>query len=266
MALGAYSVVRYSDSLRDERVNLGVVVWHPSEGFAWRVLPATELNRIRAVNPVLRAKEIQNQIGEVETQLEGLGGSGKDGLAALSRWLRDGLQVSAPFPARIHSANETADRLFSILVRRAEATEAKTRDSFDAEVSRSIRETLYHIDPSAAVEDIGDRQILGVRVTVGLRTRIRNRDALWRSISLRSHQIGLQVERAKAVASDIRKLKLVDEYEAAEQIVAAHTFSKPDIGTDEAEKWLADEGAKVLKIPKYEAIPATISAVLQPAS
>ena len=33
MALGAYSLVRYSNELNDQRVNLGVLLWHPQDGF-----------------------------------------------------------------------------------------------------------------------------------------------------------------------------------------------------------------------------------------
>lgn len=49
MLLGAYSVVRYSDCVSDQRINLGVMVWHPLEGFARRFSP--HLDRARAVDP-----------------------------------------------------------------------------------------------------------------------------------------------------------------------------------------------------------------------
>jgi hypothetical protein len=40
MPLGAYSVIRFSNNLNDQRVNLGVVVWHPLDGLRLRLSPS----------------------------------------------------------------------------------------------------------------------------------------------------------------------------------------------------------------------------------
>lgn len=118
MALGAYSIIRYSNDLNDQRVNLGVIVWHPIDGFVVRVSP--ELNRVKAIDPRIKVAEVKKQINTIREQIED-GRARRETLDSLSAQFRHGLEVTAPYPARMHSANETADHLSELLVSPVEA-------------------------------------------------------------------------------------------------------------------------------------------------
>src|SRR5438552_15565388 len=114
MALGAYSVVRYSDTFRDERVNVGVVVWHPMSGFEWRFIPTLE--RIKAINPAVKPHAVRRQIRIVEDRLRDRADEGRGLMDELSDWLKEGLEFSKPYPTRLTAARETATRLYDMLV------------------------------------------------------------------------------------------------------------------------------------------------------
>ena len=63
MGLGAYSVVRYADDLSDQRINLGVFVWHPVDGYRCRFSPA--LDRVQAIDPRIAIIPLRKQLEEL---------------------------------------------------------------------------------------------------------------------------------------------------------------------------------------------------------
>src|SRR5437899_12976132 len=108
MPLGAYSIIRYSNNLNDQRVNLGIVVWHPLDGFANRLSPS--LDRAQAVDPRVRITGLKKQLDVIKGLLSAPPAEGLEILKSLSQQFREGLEVSPPYrrggrpPCRARSA------------------------------------------------------------------------------------------------------------------------------------------------------------------
>jgi hypothetical protein len=266
MAIGAYSVVRFADSMRDERVNLGVIVWHPHQGFSW-IIPKS-LDRAKAVNPLLDSRDIKSQIAYLRDQLETKTVDGLAMLTDLSKTLSDGFQVSAPYPTRLSGVKECADHLFQLLVAKVEysdnlvAPEMPVRERLVSD----LRSVSFGIDHNAIVQEMGERHIANVRVNLGIRTSVARHDLLWRMVSLATNSDD-RISRAKAAAMDIVKIRGLGEFGSFGHAIAAHS-PKKDSGEsfDESRKWLLDQTPHVLFFKNPEELPEAISAILKPAA
>lgn len=261
MALGAYSILRFSDNMRDERVNLGVVVWHPRDGFSLRVLPT--LDRIHAVDPSVKLIPLRKQLKEIACRLEQQEVKGEKLMAELSNWLRDGLEFGKPCPARISSVTETADRLFNLLVPDfAAAGEAEI--SFRENVTRAIRAAAFSIEPHATCEDMGERMLSGVRIAIGIHTSIRNTDTLWRSVSMRARADEDKIARAKSAAMDIVKISGLEQFQSYRHVVTVEAPRKfSGGGFNESKKWIEGVGATVLSISNETEMTSVIDGHLR---
>ena len=82
MLLGAYSVVRFSNNFSDQRINLGVVVWHPLDGFQVRF--ATSLAKVRAVDPRAQVDQVKLHIHQIRYELHHGGHTGREALEYLA--------------------------------------------------------------------------------------------------------------------------------------------------------------------------------------
>ncbi|MGA2232897.1 MAG: DUF3037 domain-containing protein [Tepidisphaeraceae bacterium] len=256
MALGAYSVVRYSDTFRDERVNLGVVVWHPSEGFQCRF--AGSLDRVHAINPLAEVFELRKQIKVMKGRLRDEGAQGRTLMDELSQWFHEGLEFSKPYPTRLTAASETVARLFDLLVppatppREAEAT-------FQTKVVDILHEQVIQIDRNCLFEDLEERWINNVKVKPGVHTKVHNIDMLWRTVSMRVRAIEDRIARAKATAIDITRIRGLTEFSNYRCMVAVESPAKyaGDAFT-ESQRWLESVGASVLPVPDLAELPQLI--------
>jgi hypothetical protein len=246
MALGAYSVVRYSDNFRDERVNVGVVVWHPTDGFACQFLPSFE--RIKAVNPSVRGVQVRRQIRMVEDKLHAAGSSGRQLMDEMSEWLKEGLEFSKPYPTRLTAARETATRLFDMLMPPAEPPQP-VGETFEEKVYGAVRARISHIAPQSIIEEKGVRWIAGKKVRTGLHTRVNTTDLLWRTVSMRAKMNEDRIARAKSAAMDITKLRGLEEFDGYGYFVAIDSpaqYKGEALG--ESKRWLEDVGAQTFEI------------------
>jgi hypothetical protein len=263
MAMGAYSVVRYSDNFRDERVNLGVVVWHPTGGFECRFLPSLE--RIKAINPHVKTMAVRQQIRMLETRLSEGAEQGRGLLDELSGWLKEGLEFSKPYPTRLTAANETATRLYDMLVPPSEAPQQRELD-FQTKISDTLRDQLLHVSPQSRLENLGERWVAGVRINIGLHAQVRNIDMLWRTISMRARAHEDQIARAKSAAMDILKIRGLVDYQTYRHIVAVDSPARfAGQGLTDAKRWIEDVGATVLEIADSSQMAVAISGKLQAA-
>lgn len=115
MPIGAYSIVRFSNNASDQRVNVGVLVWHPLEGVKFKFSPS--LDRIQAVDPRVSISSVKDQLEVIRGELAVHNAEeGPVTLNRLSSWFKNGVEVSSPYPAKIASTNELLERLYETLV------------------------------------------------------------------------------------------------------------------------------------------------------
>ena len=212
MALGSYSVVRYSNTLNDQRVNLGVLIWHPHDGF--RSQFASSLERIHTIDPTALLGPLQSQIKAIQDELSD-GSDGNTRLELLSRWFRNGVEVSEPYPARIQSLDEFLATMFQRLV---SLKPPQMRASSQAQFERTVKAALKNAAQKHKFSyfDKQERHINGLTVTVGPSTVAEKRgrkSAVWQSLSLHSvEKPKLQLALAKATAEDISVIRELTEF------------------------------------------------------
>lgn len=217
MGLGAYSVVRYADDLGDQRLNLGVLVWHPVDGYRCRMSPAVD--RVQAIDPRITIKPLKRQLEEIKESVSRAAPSQRELLDDLCQNFRHGLVISCPYPARISSAEETLERLYGLLVSPVpEFRRASSQRVFEGNVKKAV-EAVW---PKARIQQLGTKTIKGIPVNMGMRTQIQGgRAALWHSLSFQAEaRPEGQMTSAKATVLDIFQSREIDAYSRDRQYVA----------------------------------------------
>jgi hypothetical protein len=221
MSLGAYSVLRYADDVGDQRINLGVFVWHPVEGYRCRFSPA--LDRVQAIDPRVAITPLKRQLEEIRETLSSAEPRQRDTLEGLSRTFRHGLVVSDPYPAKISSVEETLDRLYGLVVSPVpEIRRASSQKMFENSLKKTLEVCLHVSWPKARFQQIGRKVVNGIPINVGLRTQISHLGpaALWHPISLQSEiRPEAQLAAAKATVLDILKTRELEPYKHDRQYV-----------------------------------------------
>jgi hypothetical protein len=222
MGLGAYSVVRYSDDLSDQRINLGVLVWHPVDGYRCRLSSAVD--RIQAIDPRVTIRPLRKQLEDIKDTLTSAPASESDLLDELCKNFRHGLVVSSPYPARISSADETLGRLYDLLVSPVpEIRRASSQRRFANSLKKTIEASLHSEWPKGRLQQVGIRNIKGIPVNIGMRTQLSHagRAALWHPLSFQSEaKVETQLANAKATILDIFQTREIETYKRDKQFVA----------------------------------------------
>lgn len=261
MSLGAYSVIRYTNDLNDQRINLGVIVWHPRDGF--RVRWSRSLDRIHAVDPTVAVQPVKEQLGRIEQDLKREDAAGQDALAGLARSFKEGLAVGTAYPARIHSIEETVDHLYRMLVApEPEIRRASTQHAFEGRVQRVLAAAARSVN--ATFEDVGSRIVDGLRVQVGVRTTRPHKRLLWRALSLQSHDHpDRQLAFAKSTSLDIQVLKGLPEFRGHRYFVALQS-PKPKAREHikDSIAWLKRSADDVLFVHDPDALPSLVEKAL----
>jgi hypothetical protein len=260
MPLGAYSVIRFTNDLNDQRINLGVIVWHPRDGFSIRWSRA--LDRVHAVDPTAALQPVKGHLARIEEELK-VAGRGLETLAELARSFKEGLAVGAAYPARIHSLEETVDRLYRSLVAPvAEIRRASSQHTFEARVKGALMNVgrVAH----AEFKDMGTRRVDGLSVNAGLRTVRSQRRLLWRALSLQAHDHpDRQLAFAKATSLDIEAIKDLGEFRGYKHYVALQS-PKPTASEyiGESVSWLKRSADEVLVVRDADALPSLVEKAL----
>src|SRR5260370_14567872 len=264
MPLGAYSLVRYSNNLNDQRVNLGILVWHPADGFAQRFSPS--LDKAQAVDPRVRISPLKKQLDIIKGILSGQPAEGLEIFKSLSQQFREGLEVTPPYPARFHSLPELLDQLYEKLVSPVEEfARASTQKQFENRVKAALNSALGKVNAKAKCEVIGPRQINGVSVDAGIRTTLRNKSALWHALSLHSQERTIeQITAAKATAMEILTIRQLKHLKNARHMVILQP-PKPKAAEHLSESiaWLRHEADEVIPVGDLESLPQVLETKLQ---
>jgi hypothetical protein len=265
MSLGAYSIVRYSNNLNDQRINLAILVWHPVDGFAHRITPS--LDRAQAVDPRVRILALKKQLDFIKGHLSGPPGEGVEILKSLSQQFREGLEVSAPYPARFHSLPEILDELYEKLISPVEEfIRASTQRQFENKVKAALTSALGKVNPKAKCVVMGARQVNGVSVDVGIRTTVRNKSALWHALSLQSKERTVeQITAAKAVAMEIVTIRqhLKDLKNAKQIVVLQPPRPKASEHLSESIAWLRHQADEVIRVGDLASLSQVLETKLQ---
>lgn len=258
MALGSYSVIRYSNHLNDQRVNLGVLVWHPFDGFRCRIAPSLE--RAQAVDPRVALTPLRKQLEDITGELQKQDVAGKEALVSLSHRFKEGLEVAEPYPAQIQSADEMTEHLYQVLVSPVpDFRRSSTQHQFERSVRSALVDAAKRL-PKVKCEELGTRRFGHLSVNVGVRTTADDRKTLWRALSLQAHdQTDRQLAFAKSTAMDINVVRTDSHYKNHRHCVTLlGPKAKATAGLKDSVTWLESVADSVFVVENVDAVPRII--------
>jgi hypothetical protein len=262
--IGCYSVVRYSDSLSDQRVNLGILLWHPLEGYQQCFL--RNLDCVTAIAPKTELQNLKYQLNVIEQQIVANHKEGTAKFTELSDWFRDGLEVTPPYPAKFEDLHSALHRLRTALLPqlavsqdlalaeqpRLPALLSPTTHRFEKTVFREIEYAARSRSYDAAVMQV--QKIGKLPVDPGLRTIAGRHKALWRALSFRRNQKQKsQVSEARNVAMEFLVLSEAPEFKHHRRFVVVQAKRPLDSGVGESIAWLQKTANHVFPIDRPEA-------------
>ena|SRR2546427_1560461 len=265
MALGAYSIVRYANDLNDQRINLGVLLWHPTDGMRYRMSPF--LDRAQAVDPRVRMASLKQQLTAiVESFQSGVTDRGRDKLRTLSSQFRTGVEVTPPYPAEMFDVDAMLERLYSQLISPIdEIRRASSQRQFEKSFKAGLTSAIKKLAPGTNVQDHGAKQLNGIAVNVGIRTSGPQLRALWRGVSLQSEdRPDDQIAKAKAAALDIATIRAeMPDFKKDRQYVAVQP---PKLRASERLKesiaWLQHQADEVFVLEGGESMQPALETAL----
>jgi hypothetical protein len=273
--LGCYSVVRYSDSLSDQRVNLGILLWHPQEGYRQCFLK--NLDGVSAISPKVELQDLKYQLHVIEERISANHKDGPAKFAELSEWFRDGLEVTSPYPARFQDLQSALHRLRVALLPQMPVSqdlalvspqylalrdETLTGHRFEMGVFRAI-ERAAHLR-NASAEPMQVRRIGKLPINPGLRTVAGRRKALWRALPFRRNQKAKsQVSEAKNVAMDFLVLSDDPEFRNHQRFAVVQVKRPLESSADESIAWLKKTTDRVFSIDRPEAAARLLDQALR---
>lgn len=264
MKLGAYSLVRYSNNMSDQRVNLGILVWHPLDGFANCFSPY--LDRAKSVDPWVRITPLKEQLEMIKNCLVGPTEDGKEVLLNLAEQFREGLEVTAPYPAKIFSLSETLEKLYQRLISPVpEIVGVSNQRQFQAKLKSALTSAVGKVSPKGKCDVMAPVKINGVSVDPGIRTKIARTTALWRALSLQSKdRPAEQVTAAKATAMEIVTIRqhCKDLKNVRQLVVLQPPKPKASEKLSESISWLNHEADEVITIADTESLLMILQAKL----
>jgi len=241
----AYSVVRYTDPLNGQRLNLGVILFHPLDGLACRF--SDKLTRLQSIDPRISLEDIKTQLDAIK---ESASQGSRRTLDELVERFNVALEVSKPFPARISGSKAAIDHLFEMLVvPHQDVRRANYQKTFNEMLRRGLSRLVGKY-PNATFSEGPKHPLNGIKIDLGFITEFGTAKALWRSLSLQpKEQKSTRLERSKSTAMELKLIDEVPQFRSHQRIVALQVPSGGDVsGIEEAEHWIEHAGAAVVRI------------------
>jgi len=262
-ALGQYSLVSYCHPLRGERVNIGVLVWHPWLGRQWRF--AKNLQRVRSIDENADLDRLRRDLDAIQETLDSWDRIDHSPLAVLASEFRYSLVVNQPLGVRVQDPAFTLERFFGMLV----APEPFMRASSTVQFTRALVSQLGGLAKTAGAQDIRvnyveEETFQPVRVAVSYRSE--SAMVLWRAVSFASVAgFEQQVTVAKACYADNADLKTLPKYKDAKLAMAVQV-PKPADRADfpRALDWLHRDTDLVEVFESRDSIPQKLPQLLNP--
>ncbi len=265
MALGAYSVVRFSNNVNDQRINLGVIVWHPLDGFRYRFSPF--LARVQAIDPRIRIESLKWQLDSIKYDINASSPSGEGLFVHLNSIYREGLEVSSPYPARIQSVDESLDHFYELLVSPyPEIIRASSQRQFESSFQKALKIAVQQVDPKIKYKYVGEYKIRNMRVNAGIQTSSTHHKALWHPISFQSQKSGKdQIVVAKATAMDISFIRAHRNGFRGHSHMVVLQAPRPQSSAEieNSIAWLKEEADDVFHVRTIEELPSLLATKLR---
>jgi hypothetical protein len=261
---GQYSLISYIHQLRCERVNLGVVVWHPVLGFDLRI--AKNLQRVRCIDEGADMDRVRAALERVRETVSHWSRVDQSPLACLAEEFRYNLVVTPPLNARVCSPSCTLERLYTSLIAPEPFIRASSTRYFSLAFAARLKTALREQGVGDVQTDFFEEETFQpVRVTA-LYRRGKTR-YMWRAFSFATYKrLDQQLLAAKAIYAENADLKSLPKYRDSSLAVAVQ-MPKPDARADwpRASEWLhrgtervelfEDKRSLEEKIPELVAIP-----------
>src|SRR5215212_4197162 len=138
--LGQYSIVSYIHELRGERVNVGVLVWHPLFGCIFR--RSSNLARVRTIDESADLSRVRSALDWINETTKTWPKGDKSPLEILAQQFRHRLVVTSPLNARIQDPPSTLERLSASLLPPEPFMRASPTNRFGNFLARSLRKEL----------------------------------------------------------------------------------------------------------------------------
>jgi hypothetical protein len=262
-SLGQYSVVSYVHQLRGERVNLGVLVWHPLSGCVFR--PPKNLSRIRYIDESADLKWIRSAIGQIKETAETWSRGDDSPLGGLAREFRHGLVVTRPLNARVQDPLSTHERLSASLIPPEPYRRASSTRQFSGVFARYLQKELEHRGVSEFRGNfIEEEAFQPIEVTASF--NVSSESYLWRAFSFAGRSdLNEQLTLAKSVVAENTVLRSLKKYSDAHLFVAAQ-MPKPQARAewDMAIEWLNQASDKVEVFEDRQSLEAKVPDLLPP--
>ena len=239
---GQYSLVSYVHHLRGERVNVGVVVWHPR--FGWRFPVSDDLKRIACIDREVDLDRVKHDLGVIRETLKDWPKQADSPLVGLALQFRNDLVVSEPLKARVVDIDFTSERLSNSLIapehgRTRRSEEAILSKKFRKGFAAFVRESLIHSNV------LGGEYNFSVKyyndpIWIAARFRHQDRLVVWRTLTIaKTDNYGKKKLRAQGVNSENEVLRTIPPYHQARLKIAVRVpENDPDAGDPAMLQWL----------------------------
>ncbi len=217
--LGQYSVVSYVHGLRGERMNVGVLVWHPLAGCVFR--QSRNLTRVRYIDESVDMERVRLGLERIGETAKVWPKGSVSPLEQLSLQYKHGLVVTQPQNARVHDPLSTLDELSAALLPpepsfvRAPST-TQFANTFAHILEKELRQWGV---PNVRSNFVEEGPIEPIKVTASF--NFQSERYAWRAFSFSSeNDTKKQLRLAKAVSVDNADLRNLDGYRQAHVLVA----------------------------------------------
>jgi hypothetical protein len=257
---GQYSLVSYIHPLRGERINLGVLVWHPILGHDLRF--AKSLSRVRCIDEAVDLDRIHDSLQRIEQAMKGWSREDQSPLTALASEFRSGLTVTSPQQARVCSPSGTLERLYTALVSPEPFIRASSTHQFARAFGACIKAALKNEGVRDVRTNFNEEETFQpVRVTAWYSHH--GQQNLWRAFSFATMKLEQQLQAAKAIHAENQDLKGLAKYQACRLRVAVQ-LPKPDARADwpKAASWLRRKADDVEVFEDRQSVDGKVRALV----
>jgi hypothetical protein len=215
--LGEYAMVIYTHPLRGERLNIGVIVWHPWQRPVWRFI--SNVGRVREIDENADISRVRAELASIEALLEEWRDASSP-LARLHAEFRYKVVVTSPRPARISDAAWTLERLTSTVLPASTYARRSSAKQFARSFTKLIIDELHRLNVADVQRNVTEERTFDP-IQIDIAYVHADRYVLWRTNSFSSvHKLNDQLGLAKAIHAENSQLRTVADYHDAELNVA----------------------------------------------
>ncbi len=261
--LGQYSIVSYVHELRGERINLGVLVWHPFTGCVFQ-LPKNP-SRVRAIDESADLDRVRTAMERIGETAESWPRGKESPLRDLARQYKHRLVVSPPLNARIQDPSAALERLSATFVP-PEPTFARAPSTkqFASAFARHLEKVAKPRGARGFQSNyVEEGTFEPIQITASF--ELLSKSYLWRAFSFASeNDTRKQLRLAKAVHAENVELRDLGKHRNARLLVAVQ-MPKPRARSewDKAVNWLRRASEDVVTFEDKQSLELKVPQLLQ---